>query len=287
MEKKNKGDALARGSAFLAEEDLFGGFARVKGTSLFLGKYSLAEVGAVLGKKGFFKESRKRGLWPLTFDMDSSEFPAQRFQIFYLDKRPENLIVDLKIKETTFHLKNSLIYGVLPQDFRVLAFEWLTLQNPRLHFTPQKPALPGQAAPGLSLSKKVMDLFTYLGRLLGLDGLMAYPAYYHNALLFSRYFRFVNPEKWGEVLAIHRSLPEVPVKQLAWIVHWNCLRDNNQNVYEWKAEEQMCALNKNLRKYFGSKIYQMRVKHTLKKLSFSVDWETFRHKAAESGLPLA
>jgi len=287
MEKKNAGDPSARGSAFLAEEDLFGGFARVKGTSLFLGKYSLAEVGAVLGRKSFFKEARKRGLWPLTFDMDSSEFPAQRFQIFFQDKKPEKLIVDLKIKETTFHLKNSLIYGVLPQDFRVLAFEWLTLQNPRLLFTPQKPALPGQAAPGLSLSKKVMDLFTYLGRLLGLDGLMAYPAYYHNALLFSRYFRFVNPEKWGEVLAIHRSLPEVPLKQLAWIVHWNCLLDNNHNVYEWKAEEQMCALNKNLRKYFGSKIYQMRVKHTLKKLSFSVDWEAFRHKASESGLPLA
>jgi hypothetical protein len=166
MEKKNTGDPSARGSAFLAEEDLFGGFARVKGTSLFLGKYSLAEVGAVLGKKSFFKEARKRGLWPLTFEMDSSEFPAQRFQIFFQDKKPENLIVDLKIKETTFHLKNSLIYGVLPQDFRVLAFEWLTLQNPRLHFTHQKPALPGQAAPGLSLSKKVMDLFTYLGRLL-------------------------------------------------------------------------------------------------------------------------
>jgi hypothetical protein len=132
-----------------------------------------------------------------------------------------------------------------------------------------------------------VDLFTYLGRLLGVDGLMAYPAYYHNALLFARYFHFINPDKWGEVLAIHRSLPAVPLKELAWIVHWNCLRDANHMVYEWKAEEQMRPLNKHLRKYFGSKIYQLRVKHALKKLKFSVDWETFRRKAAESGLNLA
>jgi hypothetical protein len=287
MEKKYDGLSFSQGAGFLAEDDLFGGFARVKGTSLFLGKYSLAEVGALLGKKGFFKEARKRQLWPLAFDMDSSEFPAQRFQIFYQDKKPENLIVDLKIKETTFHLKNSLIYGFLRQEFRVLSFEWLTLQNPLLHFSPQKPPLPGQAAPGLSLSKKVVDVFTYVGKLLGLDGLMAYPAYYHNAVLFSRYFRFVNPDKWGEVLAIHRSLPQVPLKQLAWIVHWNCLLDHNGRPYEWQAEEQLRALNKSLRKYFNSRVYQLRVKHAQKKLSFSVDWEAFERKSAEAGLQLS
>lgn len=287
MSKKIEGQASRQTSNFLAEDDLFGGFARVRGTSLFLGKYSLSEVGAVLGKRGFFKEARKRGLWPLTYDMDSSEFPAQRFQIFFQDKKPENLIMDLKLKEAPFHLKNSLLYGILTPDYRVLAFEWLTLQNPRLHFSSQKPALPGQAAPGLSLSDKVVDLFIYLARLLGLDGLMAYPAYYHNALLFSRYFHFVNPDKLGEVLAIHRSLPQVPLKQLAWIVHWNCLRTAAGEVYEWKAEEQLLPLNKSLRRYFGSRIYQMRVKHARKKLGFSVDWETFERKAAESGLHLA
>lgn len=286
MNKKDEGRSPSPGAAFLAEDELFGSFARVRGTSLFLGKYSLSEVGAVLGKRGFFKEARKRGLWPLTFDMDSSEFPAQRFQIFFEEKKPEKLIVDLKIKETPFHLKNALLYGILNPDYRVLAFEWLTLQNPRLHFSPQRPGLPGQAAPGLSLSKKVVDLFTYLARLLGLDGLMAYPAYYHNALLFSQFFRFVNPDKFGEVLAIHRSLPQVPLKQLAWIVHWNCLRDAAGSVYEWKSEEQLLPLNKNLRRYFGSRIYQMRVQHARKKLTFTVDWEAFHRKSEESGLHL-
>lgn len=287
IDKDSEGKASSRPSAFLAEDELFGGFVRVRGTSLLLGKFSLAEVGAVLGKRGFFKEARKRGLWPLSFDMDSSEFPNQRFQIFYAEKKQENLIVDLKFRETVFHLKNSLLYRILPQDYRVLSFEWLTLQNPRLHFTPERPGLPGQAAPGLNMSKKVVDLFVYLAKLLDLAGLIAYPAYYHNALLFSRYFRFVNPDKWGEVLAIHRSLPHASIKQLAWIVHWNCLRDGSGNVYEWKAEEQLLPLSKSLRRYFGSRLYQRRVKHALKKLKFSVDWEAFQRKAAESGLHLS
>ena len=284
--KADEGKSPSKPSLFLAEDELFGGFVRVKGTSLFLGKFSLAEVGAVLGKRGFFKEARKRGLWPLAFDMDSSEFPDQRFQIFYIEKKPENLVVDLKFRETVFHLKNSLLYRILPQDFRVLAFEWLTLQNPRLHFTAEHPGLPGQAAPGLNMSKKVVDMFVYLGKLLDLAGLMAYPAYYHNALLFSRYFRFVNPDKWGEVLAIHRSLPHASIKQLAWIVHWNCLRDGEGNVYEWKAEEQLLPLKKSLRRYFASRLYQRRVKHALKKLKFSVDWDLFQRKADESGMRL-
>jgi hypothetical protein len=286
MNTKLDGRTTPPGAGFLAEDDLFGGFARVKGTSLFLGKYSLAEVGAVLGRRGFFREARKRGLWPLTYNMDSSEFPAQRFQIFLKEQKPENLIVDLKLKEATFHLKNALLYRVLTSDYRVLAFEWLTLQNPLLHFSPHKPGLPGQAYPGLSLSKKVVDLFIYVAGLLGLDGLMAYPAYYHNALLFSQYFQFVNPDKYGEVLAIHRSLPQVPLKQLAWIVHWNCLRDPENKVYEWKSEEQLLPLNRNLRRYFGSKIYRMRVRHARKKLGFTVDWEAFARKAAEAGLHL-
>ncbi|OGD24743.1 MAG: hypothetical protein A2Y69_15495 [Candidatus Aminicenantes bacterium RBG_13_59_9] len=284
--KNDGGKAPTRPAAFLAQDELFGGFVRVRGTSLFLGKFSLAEVSAVLGKKGFLREARKRGLWPLTFDMDSSEFPYQRFQIFYSEKKPENLIVDLKFRETVFHLKNPLLYRILPQDYRLLAFEWLTLQNPRLHFTPERPGLPGQAAPGLNLSKKVVDLFVYIAKLQDFAGLMAYPAYYHNALLFSRYFRFVNPDKWGEVLAIHRSLPHASIKQLAWLVHWNCLRDGAGNVYEWKSEEQILPLNKSLRRYFASRTYQRHVRHALKKLKFSVDWDLFRRKTEESGMRL-
>jgi len=265
------------------EKDIFSDLALRKGTSLFLGRYSLNEVIAVLGKKSFFKEARERILWPLDYDLDSSEYPLQRLRIFYREKRPENLIVDLKIREGAYSPKNNLILGTSFPEYNYLIFEWLTLQNPLLSFSEKKSPLPGQAHPGLGLGKKVLDIFIYLARLTKKDGLLAFPAYFHNALLFSRYFHFLNPEKEAEILTIRKSFPNVPFKHLAWIVYFNCLRGKNNKIYEWKADEQIYPLNKPLRDYFDSKMYKKRVKISQKKFHFSIDWECCKRKAKEAG----
>ena len=92
-----------RESPLFEEKEIFSTLEGKRGTSLFLGRYTLNEVIAVLNKKIFFKEAQKRKLWPLDFDLDSSEFPLQRVQIFYQEKKPGKMIVDLKIKEGTFY----------------------------------------------------------------------------------------------------------------------------------------------------------------------------------------
>jgi len=265
----------------LEEGDLFSGDGRVKGTSLFLGKYSLAEVITVLGRKNFFKEAKKRRLWPLAFDIDSSEYPLQRFRIYYRSPDPDNLIVDLKIKGGLFQVKNHLTLGLSRHEYKVLIFEWLTLQNPLLDFRSSRAPLPGQTHPGLGMGRKVMDLFIYLARLMGQDGLLAYPAYFHNALLFSKSFNFLNPEKAGEVEAIRHAFRHVPIKKQAWIIHWGCLRDRSGRPYEWRAEEQVCPLARPLRQHFGSRLYRMKARLSRSRHKFTVDWECFRAKAAE------
>ena len=140
----NKESPTLQASPLFEEEDIFADLIEKKGSSLFLGKYSLNEVLAVLSKRNFLKDARKRKLWPLAFELDSSEFPLQRFQIFYREKKPENLIVDLKIKEGTFQPKKELTVSAFLKEFRFLILDWLTLQNPLLNFTPEKPPLPGQ-----------------------------------------------------------------------------------------------------------------------------------------------
>lgn len=264
-------------SPLVDEKDIFSDLTEKGGTSLFLGKYSVTEVLAVLRKRNFFHDARKRNLWPLVYELDSSEFPLQRFQIFLKDKKPENLVVDLKIREGTFKPKKELpISPFSPYKFLIL--DWLTLQNPLLSFSPERTALPGQKHPGLSLGKKVMDIFIYLARVRKDDGILAFPAYFHNALLFRRYLSFLNPEKEAEVLAIKNSFPELSFKQLAWIVHLNCLRRKDGQIYEWEAEEQVFPIDKKLRDYFNSKDYKKRIKESGNKFSFSIDWDCFNKK---------
>lgn len=267
----------------LVEEDIFATLEEKKGTSLFLGKYSLNEVTAVLNKKNFFKEAQKRKLWPLDFNLDSSEFPLQRLQIFYQEKKAEKMVVDLKIKEGVFHPKKKIASFFPLSEYEFLILDWLTLQNPLLDFSLEKSPLPGQKHPGLNLGKKVFDIFVYLARLSRKDGILAFPNYFHNALLFSRYFHFLNPEKLGEVLAIKATFPEVSFKKLAWIVYLECMRDKKGRKYEWKAEEQIFPLNKALINYFDSKAYKEKVKKSQEMLSFEIDWECYKKKINESG----
>jgi len=262
----------------IGEEEIFSELAERKGTSLFLGKYTLSEVFAVLGKKNFFKEARRRSLWPLQFDLDSSSFPLQRFQVFYREKDPQNVIVDLKIRESIFSPKIDYVIDFPLPDLRSLSIEWLTLQDPREGFSDKRGALPGQMHPGLGMSKKIMDIFIYLGRLMDKDCILAFPAYYHNAVLFSRYFHFLNPLKEAEVQSIRHTFSHVSIKQLAWVAYLSCLRMSNGEAYEWKAEEQAYPLTRPLKEYFDSRGYRESVKYYMKKLQFTIDWDGYEKK---------
>jgi hypothetical protein len=273
-------ERFPREAPLVDEREIFADLAERKGTSLFLGRYSLNEVLAVLAKKSFLKEARKRFLWPLDVELNSSQYPLQRLQIFIQEKRPENLIVDLKFRETDFVPRPITDLPPLP-PLKSLAFEWLTLQNPLHRFCGTDTPLPGQAYPGLNMSKKIMDLFVYLGRLTRKDCLLVFPAYFHNALLFSRYFRFWNPAKEAEVLAIRHTFSHMPLKELAWIVHLSCLKRADGSPYEWAAEEQLYPLSRPLRSVFDSRTYRDMVKAAQKPLSFSIDWRAFERKAAD------
>jgi hypothetical protein len=74
------------GRPLVEESEIFSDLGYAKGSSLFLGRYTLNEVIAVLKKRGFLREAEKRGLGPLVFDLDSFEAPLQRFRIFHRDK---------------------------------------------------------------------------------------------------------------------------------------------------------------------------------------------------------
>ena len=281
MKKDAAKEYLSRHVPLIGERDILSDLTEEKASSLFLGRFSLPEVLAVLGKRNLFKEAQNRQLWPLAFHLDSSSYPVQRLQIFLKEKDPEKLIVDLKIREGSLTPKGYLHLPAAFYDYDFLILEWLTLQNPLIEFSEKRPPLPGQQHPGLGLRKKVVDIFVYLARITRKDGLLAFPAFFHNALLFSRFFYFLNPEKLAEILAIEKSFPKIPFKHLAWIVYLNCLKWDDGKIYEWKAEEQVYPIHKVLKGYFDSREYKRKVKRGSKKADFTIDWIGYERKLDE------
>jgi hypothetical protein len=274
-------DPFWKEAPLVDESEIFSELHVKRGSSLFLGRYSLNEVLAVLNKKGFLREARKRFLWPLAYELDSSDYPLQRLQIFLREPGPENLIVDVKIKECEFAAREASpgLPPLPPQ--KALAFEWLTLQNPLAKRNEPFSPLPGQTRPGLSMRSRIMDLFVYLGRLTRKDCLLAFPAYFHNGVLFGRYFKFWNPHKEAEVLAIRRAFSHMPFRTLSWVVHLNCLRRGDGSVYEWQAEEQIYPFTRGLKDYFDSRRYKDIVRTDLKTLDFSIEKAEFERRSAE------
>lgn len=268
----------------LKEEEMFSGLGPARGSLLFLGRYTLKEVMAVLAKKGFFREAKKKNLWPIKYRMDSSAYHLQRLLIYWEEEKPERIIVDLKIREAEVSFAAPRRHGYKLSPQRCLLFEWLTLQNPRLNFDDRHPPLPGQSKPGLNLSRKILEIFLHLGRLINLDALVAFPAYFHNALLFSRYFQFVNPIKEGEIKAIRKQFSHVPFRQLAWAVHLGCVKDEEGQIYDWQAEEQVLPLTEPLKNYLESKIYREIARHVEKTATFSLDLDLFQKKSREQGI---
>ena len=127
---RSKKSAFLRESPIFEEEEFFSISGRKRGTSLFLGKYTMNQVTAVLAKKNFFKEAQKRKLWPLDFSLDSSDYPLQRLQIFYKEKKPENVVVDLKIKEGVFHPKKKIVSSFPASEYKFLILDWLSTPLP-------------------------------------------------------------------------------------------------------------------------------------------------------------
>lgn len=283
----SKSGYTLKNNLLLGEDDIFADLTEKAGSSLFLGKYTITEVEAALGKRNFYREAQKRDLFPLVFDLSATETPSlQRFRIYHRSKQADHLIVDLKIKEGRFRPKSPTDIPFSFDPFQFLFLEWLTLQNPKLSFQSGYAPLPGQNKPGLGLGRKVLEQFVYLARLNGNSGLLAFPAYFHNAILFSRRFFFLNPEKEAEVRAISRMFREIGFKKLAWIIHLDALYRADGTIYTWEAEEQICPLHPVLKKYFASPSYRGTVKRLVAQSAFTVRWDLFKAKAAEQNLSL-
>ncbi len=186
--------------------------------------------------------------------------------------------MDLKIKEAFFRFSPYLAAKISEAKFSFLVLDWLTVQNPLHRFSRERPPLPGQIHPGLNLGRNTVGIFADLGALNRNNGLMAYPAFFHIALIFFPRCQFVNPLKMGEVLAIWKTWGHLGFNQLAWIVHLDCLKNDAGTEYKWESEEQVYPMCGELKRYFRSRSYKGKVREILRRHAYTVDWKKFKQK---------
>jgi len=117
-----------------------------------------------------------------------------------------------------------------------LYIHWLSLRNPRAHFSERRPRLPGQEVPGLGMAREASTMLMRMAVRLGLGGVVFRPSHYHLAYSARHALAFVDPDRQGRFLALVRDLSGRTLLEATQLVTEGRLLLNGQP-YAWEADE--------------------------------------------------
>ncbi|MCL4478753.1 MAG: hypothetical protein M1381_06600 [Deltaproteobacteria bacterium] len=263
----------------LSESEIIRQLEEKKGSLLYLGVFTKEEVMDTLYRFHIFQELKTRGFTDTILDINTDDPHRHSLRIYFNEINKEHLLVEIILSEGIFKPRVQYLPSYKSNKYNMLMIEWLVLQNPLKQFLPEKTKLPGQQYPGLGMARNVNKLLISVAKYLKKDGILNFPQYYHNAVIYSEFFKFYNPYMHGILKALEHSLSRYPLDQVSNAMSMGCIKDLKDGTnFEWKAEELILPLSSVMVRYFYSGEYQNIVTNTMKKYDFDVDWGLYRSK---------
>ncbi len=260
----------------LAEADLFDQLNKDKSSSLWLGRFSEAEIWRTFEQCGFLAALNAPELQPLLLKVEPLDAFAQALKLYHAQATPERLIAEFRLREAVLTPRKRLADNFGEALPRVLAIEWLLLQNPYARFTRERPGLPGQIHPGLGQARRVLQWLIELAQQLKLEGISNYPEYFHNAYLYQHQFHFYNPAREGMLNTLSRDLSNLSLAEVSWAIERGCVRQASGEALVWESDLQILPLSQRVRDYFEIASYQDAVATARESQHFCFDEKKFR-----------
>jgi acetoin utilization deacetylase AcuC-like enzyme len=210
----------------LTQEDLDASVGRSPRDRRFLGYYTREGLELALERYGLLERLRRLGYQDLEVEVECTG-GDDRLRVLAHSNTERQLLVEVDLGVRTLNGQ------------RVLFINWLTLRNPRAHFSEARPPLPGQDAPGLGEARETGELFERVAKRLKLAGVAFRPSWFHMAYAARHGFRFLDPQRQGRFLALMRDLGNVPLRELTHAVASGRVRVNGEP-YKWEPEEMVC-----------------------------------------------
>ncbi len=239
----------------LAEADLFDQLNKDKSSSLWLGRFNEADIWRMWEQCGFVAAFAELQLQPLLLQIETIDAFMQALKLYHRQAAPEHLLAEFRLREIMLAPRKRLADHFGEAMPRVLAIEWLLLQNPYAQFTDERPALPGQTHPGLGQARLILQWLIALAQEMALEGIANFPEYYHNAFLYQRDFHFYDPMREGLLLALSRDLAGLSLAERTWAIERGQVCGAHGEKFVWESELQILPLTPRLRAYFGEQSY--------------------------------
>ena len=271
-------------------EDCFGIH---RGGTKFIDRYSEKDIENLIRESKLNEKLLKMGFddWYIQFDLSDCFSHYGYLRSRSLPEK-DQFIGFLIVQIGEFKLKKSLNsndeigFSVLERNLKssalnLLNIRWFCLQDPRAHFAPERPRLPGQRYPGTGLGREAFALLVKCAINSQRDGIVNSPEHFHNAFMYEG-FKFLNPCDEAKFCAIKRDLQEdIQTKSLAavsWAIYLGFLRctdkEGKEETVKWESKEQAFPLSEKLKHYFSSNDYKSTVLSEMNKFGhFHIIWE--------------
>jgi hypothetical protein len=266
----------------ISANDILGDLKEKERPHLFLNFYSEEGIKTALEEYGIFKDLNKRGFYDFIIKINARDPYRHTLKAYFEKEDPDHLLGELIVRKKFFIARPIFPTEIAGQKFGMIVIEWLTLQDPTAEFTPRRPPLPGQIHPGLRIGRQIVGIFINMSLRLKTDGLLNIPEHYHNAVFYSKHFKYFNPYTEGQFLALQRDLRMAGLFKAAWAVEMNCVFEKNTDKqWKWFTDEQVLFVSKRLEKYFTSREYKERVEEAKESHEFEIDDEKFNQLIKE------
>jgi len=252
----------------LSEADIMPG----SSTDRFLGLFSEEAIWSGLEQSGIIGGLQSLGFSGLNLCVTHKEFSSHELHMFCGRRCRDNLLIELRLKTGCWPAQPCYISGADHAGKRVIAVEWLVMQNPTAQFTPERPRLPGQDFPGLGMGRPFLDLLARWSRDAGYVALFNVPEYYHNAAIYSSYFKFLSPFMEGKLRRMQEDLQHEPLAVISYAILLDGLRDRRSNrAIPWRPQWQVKPLCPSISDLFSGTVYQEKVTKAYRSYRFTLD----------------
>ena len=226
----------------------------------FLGRFSPTALQRELEESQILDALEARGYREVSAQ---TEVEGDEHRLRLVSADGQHVLMELRLSESTCLSTEPALQKYAADILYLLTVRWLMLQDPRAAFTPDRPPLPGQTHPGLHLGRRVYGRLMAWATEWGKDGLLGFPAYYHNAVLYSSLFRFLSPVRQGRLEALQRDLAALPIAQAsAAVANGRVVEEPGGRVVSWEAGEMVSPITRRLRAYLDSPEYKAALART-------------------------
>lgn len=263
FEPIDSGKTLSDNFGSLDLEGSFGYFAlSSQNKNLFLNRLDANTLYQMIDKVGLVSHLLKMGFANIQIDIDKDDAQIHYLKIYYETMDTDHLLIDLRVSESRFMPQKRFCEEYdAPTSFDMVVIEWLSAQNPKSTFDPNKPQLPGQSKPGLGSLNYMMELMYIVGEQVVKDGFMDVPDHFHGAVMYSRKFKFFNPSHEAILRAILRDITNYSLADMSWGMITGTIIDKNTNTSQvYDPSEQIFPVSKRMKDYFDSKKYKAKFK---------------------------